>query len=61
VEAINRISHILGMQTVAESVENEQTLERVRALGIDFAQGYYIAEPEALYSVPAPQRALITA
>ena len=61
VEAIHRISHILGMQTVAESVENAQTLERVRALGIDFAQGYFIAEPEALYITPAPQRALVTA
>jgi len=48
VEAINRISHILGMQTVAESVEDADALEKITALGIDFAQGYFIAEPEAL-------------
>ncbi len=48
VDAINRISHILGMRTVAESVENAVTLEKIRALNIDYAQGYFIAKPEAL-------------
>jgi diguanylate cyclase (GGDEF)-like protein/PAS domain S-box-containing protein len=48
VDAINRISHILGMQTIAESVEDADALEKITALGIDFAQGYFIAEPEAL-------------
>ena len=48
VDAINRISHILGMQTVAEAVEDAEALEKITALGIDFAQGYFIAEPEAL-------------
>jgi diguanylate cyclase (GGDEF)-like protein/PAS domain S-box-containing protein len=48
VEAINRIAHILGLKTVAEFVENETTLERLRALKVDYAQGYFIAEPEIL-------------
>lgn len=48
VDAVNRIGHILGMQTVAESVEDAQTLEQVAALKVDFAQGYHIAEPEAI-------------
>jgi diguanylate cyclase (GGDEF)-like protein len=48
VDAINRISHILGMHTVAESVENAATLEMIRALGIDYVQGYFVAKPEAL-------------
>jgi diguanylate cyclase (GGDEF)-like protein/PAS domain S-box-containing protein len=61
VDAINRISHILGMQTVAESVENAETLERVTALKIDFAQGYYIAEPEALVAGEGAERTLVTA
>ena len=47
VDAVNRIGHILGMQTVAESVEDAETLARITALGIDYAQGYFIAEPEA--------------
>lgn len=61
VEAINRISHILGMKTVAESVETRETLERVRALEIDFAQGYYIAEPEELVAGAAVKPMLLTA
>lgn len=48
VDSINRISHILGMRTVAESVEDAATLARITELGLDFAQGYFIAEPEAL-------------
>jgi EAL domain-containing protein (putative c-di-GMP-specific phosphodiesterase class I) len=48
VDSINRISHILGMKTVAESVEDAATLEKITALGIDYAQGYFIAEPEEL-------------
>jgi diguanylate cyclase (GGDEF)-like protein/PAS domain S-box-containing protein len=54
VDAINRISHILGMQTVAESVEDADTLASVAAIGIDFAQGYFIAKPEALEAAPEP-------
>ena len=48
VEAINRIAHILGLQTVAEFVEDATILERLRAIGVDYAQGYFIAKPEAL-------------
>jgi EAL domain-containing protein (putative c-di-GMP-specific phosphodiesterase class I) len=33
---------------VAEGVEEPATLDAVARLGIDFAQGFYIAEPEAL-------------
>jgi EAL domain-containing protein (putative c-di-GMP-specific phosphodiesterase class I) len=49
------------MQTVAESVENAETLARVTALKVDFAQGYYIAEPEALVAGEGVERALLTA
>jgi Amt family ammonium transporter len=48
VEAINRIAHILGMQTVAEIVEDQATLDRLRLLGVDYAQGFHIARPEPL-------------
>jgi diguanylate cyclase (GGDEF)-like protein/PAS domain S-box-containing protein len=48
VEAINRIAHILGLKTVAEFVESETILDRLRAIGVDYAQGYFIAKPEAL-------------
>jgi diguanylate cyclase (GGDEF)-like protein/PAS domain S-box-containing protein len=48
VDAINRISHILGIQTVAESVEDGETLAKIKALNVNYAQGYFLAQPEAI-------------
>ncbi|HET7635109.1 MAG TPA: EAL domain-containing protein [Burkholderiales bacterium] len=51
VDAINRIGHTLGMQTVAEVVTDQRTFDTLKALGVDFAQGYFVAEPEALITI----------
>jgi EAL domain-containing protein (putative c-di-GMP-specific phosphodiesterase class I) len=48
VDAINRISHLLGIQTVAESVEDAETLAKITALEVNYAQGYFLAQPEAI-------------
>ncbi len=40
----------LGLDVVAEGVENEQVWDRLRALGCTAAQGYYLSRP-----VPAPE------
>jgi diguanylate cyclase (GGDEF)-like protein/PAS domain S-box-containing protein len=45
VECMNRIGHEIGMQTIAEFVENDLILEKLRGFGVDYAQGYGIAEP----------------
>lgn len=45
VEAINQIGHTLNIRTIAEYVENRETLQAVREIGIDYAQGYYISKP----------------
>ena len=45
VEAINGIGHVMGKRTVAESVEDPTTMERLRELGVDYAQGFAIARP----------------
>lgn len=37
----------LNIKTVAEYVEDEEVLEEIGKLGIDFAQGYYIGKPSA--------------
>ncbi|MBE8971157.1 EAL domain-containing protein, partial [Nostocales cyanobacterium LEGE 12452] len=42
VTAITRISSVMGIQTIAEFVENDAILDRITALGIDCAQGYGI-------------------
>ncbi len=50
VESINQISHVLGMETVAESVGTPDLLHRVREIGVDNAQGYWIGAPRPLAS-----------
>lgn len=45
VESITRIGHELGIQTIAEFVENEEILAKLQLLGVDYAQGYGIGRP----------------
>jgi len=45
VRAINEMSHALGLRTIAECVEDEATLELLRAFGIDLVQGFFIGKP----------------
>ncbi len=53
VEAVNRIGHVMGIRTTAEYVENDQILEKLRELGVDFAQGFGIHAPQPLeHAVP---------
>ncbi len=47
-EAINQVGHAMGIQTIAEFVENDTILEKITALGVDYAQGYGIAKPQPL-------------
>jgi EAL domain-containing protein (putative c-di-GMP-specific phosphodiesterase class I) len=35
----------LGLEVVAEGVENQATLERLRELGCTLAQGYHLSRP----------------
>lgn len=48
VEAINSIGHVLGMETIAEFVKDEATLETLREMQVDLAQGFLLAEPTPL-------------
>lgn len=45
VEAINNIGHVMKIETIAEFVENDSTLDALRGIGVDFAQGYGIERP----------------
>ena len=45
VQAINQIGHVMKIQTVAESVESEAILQRLKEIGVDYAQGYAISRP----------------
>ena len=46
VESINHIGHLLGKTTIAEFVENEETMAMLKKIGVDHAQGYYIGRPQ---------------
>jgi diguanylate cyclase (GGDEF)-like protein/PAS domain S-box-containing protein len=46
VRSINEIGHLTGKQTIAEFAENPEIIEMLRSLGVDFAQGYGVAQPQ---------------
>lgn len=46
VEAINSIGHVMGKKTIAEFVDSERVLKALREIGVDFAQGYWVAKPQ---------------
>ena len=48
VEAIGKVAAALGIATIAERVESAEALERLTQLGINFAQGHFLARPEAI-------------
>ncbi|HEC13683.1 MAG TPA: PAS domain S-box protein [Acidiferrobacteraceae bacterium] len=48
VESINHIGHVMGIKTVAEFVESESIVNKLKELGVDYAQGYHIARPRPL-------------
>jgi diguanylate cyclase (GGDEF)-like protein/PAS domain S-box-containing protein len=45
VEAINHIGHVMDKKTIAEFVENQAILSRLRDVGIDYAQGFGVEKP----------------
>lgn len=46
VRSINEIGHLTGKQTIAEFAENEEIITMLRGMGVDYAQGYGVAEPK---------------
>jgi EAL domain-containing protein (putative c-di-GMP-specific phosphodiesterase class I) len=53
VKSINEIGHVMGMKTIAEFVENDEIKGMLREIGVDYAQGYGIDEPEPLDKILA--------
>ena len=48
IKSIVAIAHSLGQRTIAEGIENQQTLDLMRDLGVDLAQGFHLARPAPL-------------
>lgn len=47
VKSIIQVARTVGKQTIAEYVQDEETLAMLRDLGVDYAQGYYLGKPDA--------------
>ncbi len=58
VQIINQIGHVMNIRTIAESVEERSVLTKLKELGIDYAQGFEIAEPVPIEECiePLPER-----
>ncbi len=60
VEAIHKIAHRMGLRTVAEFVQNDDTIQMLRRLGVDYVQGWGVEKPrpmdEVRETVPAQVR-----
>ncbi|HEY3239373.1 MAG TPA: EAL domain-containing protein [Acidimicrobiia bacterium] len=57
VKGVVDLAHALGLQVVAEGIEDQEHLAELRALGCDMAQGYHFARPlpaEAISALLAP-------
>lgn len=48
VKSINELAHYMGMETIAEFVENTEILSVLKLIGVDHAQGYGIGKPMPL-------------
>jgi EAL domain-containing protein (putative c-di-GMP-specific phosphodiesterase class I) len=48
VTAINQMAHLLNIRTVAENMDNELVLTRLKSIGIDYAQGFYLGDLQPL-------------
>jgi len=55
VKTINELSHLFGKKTIAEYVEDEVIIEKLKEIGVDYAQGYHLGKP-----VPIDMMALLS-
>ena len=48
VRSMNDVGHAMHMHTIAEFVENQDVIECLRGIGVDYLQGYVYARPRPL-------------
>jgi diguanylate cyclase (GGDEF)-like protein/PAS domain S-box-containing protein len=56
VDAINRIAHQMHLITIAEYVEDKILIERLRAMGVDYGQGFALAPLQPMSTLLVPAR-----
>jgi len=50
VKSINEVGHLMGLETIAEFVENKAILQKLEDINVNFAQGYSLGKPQPLES-----------
>jgi diguanylate cyclase (GGDEF)-like protein/PAS domain S-box-containing protein len=55
VRSIKEIGHVMGKVVIAKSVESEAVLDKLREIGVDYAQGFVVGQPQALQSIATVQ------
>ncbi len=53
VRSIKDIGHVMGKKIVAESVETPAVLEKLREIGVDYAQGFEVGMPRPMQEIGA--------
>ena len=53
VRSINEIGHLTGKQTIAEFAENQEIINMLQSLGVDYAQGYGVSQPQRVLKAAA--------
>jgi diguanylate cyclase (GGDEF)-like protein/PAS domain S-box-containing protein len=48
VRSIKEIGHVMGKKIIAETVETEAVLAKLREIGVDYAQGFGVGAPHAI-------------
>lgn len=52
VEAITQIARTMGIATIAERVDSADVLNQLAELGVQYAQGHYLASPQPVDALP---------
>ncbi|GIU15663.1 EAL domain-containing protein [Shewanella sp. MBTL60-007] len=53
VKSVNDVCRVMGIETVAEFVENQEIMDKLEIIGVNYAQGYAIGRPKPLASYQA--------
>lgn len=48
VAAITQVAKVMGLETVAEYVETQESMDLIKRLGVDYAQGHAVGKPRPL-------------
>ena len=55
-QSMNHIGQLLGLKTVAEFAESDAIIDKLRAMGVNYAQGYAVCMPKPLFEMALEKR-----